>query len=218
MLIYFIPMFKETTILIILSRVVEFLGIITTMYLMFKGYKLRYVFMVGSIVVISLVISLSGLLVREYFEYVALADLILTALALLGVVLYVSRYPEKTKDFTPPENTRCPVCGVMIIKEDELCTMKVGGYTYFFDSCDHLIKLMKEVDFFMERNDLPAGEVRDIFVKTIDTGRWKKLEDARIVEEEGVYRAYEVPPKNGKEVPLKELLKGFKDRLSGRLS
>ena len=140
----FFLMFKETTILIVLSRVVEFLGIITTIFLMFKGYKLRYVYIVGSVVVLSLIFSLSGLLAREYFEYIALGDLLLTASVLGGVIFYVSRNPEKTKDFTPPENCRCPVCKVQIIKEDEICTMKIGGYTYYFDSCDHMIKLMKE--------------------------------------------------------------------------
>ncbi len=208
-------MFKETTILIILSRVVEFLGIITTIFLMFKGYKLKYVYIVGGVVVLSLITSLSGLLVREYFEYIALADLILTATVLGGVVLYVSKNPEKAKDFTPPENCRCPVCDVYIIKEDELCTMKIGNYTYFFDSCDHLVKLMKEIDFFLERKDLPRGEVKDIYVKTKDTGRWKKLENASIVEEEGIYRAYEKPPEGSKVVSLKETLEHFKNIIGG---
>ncbi len=206
-------MFKETTILIILSRVVEFLGIITTIFLMFKGYKLKYVFIVGGVVVLSLIVSVSGLLVREYFEYIALTDLLITASVLGAVVLYVSKNPEKAKDFTPPEKCRCPVCDVFIIKEDELCTMKVDNYTYFFDSCDHLIKLMQEVDFFLEKKEFPRGDVSDIYVKARDTGRWKKIENVKIVEEEGVYRAYENPPREAKEIPLKELLERFKDKL-----
>ncbi len=208
-------MFKETTILIVLSRVVEFLGIITTIFLMFRGYKLRYVYLVGGIVVLSLVSSIAGLLVREYLEYVALADLLITAGVLGGVILYVSKYPEKTKDFTPPERCRCPVCNVQIIKEDEICTMKVGNYTYYFDTCDHLVKLFKEVDFFLSRNDFPKGKVKDIYVKTKDTGRWKKIENAYIVEEEGFYRAYE-RRQDGKEVlDLKELIENFKKRVGG---
>lgn len=208
-------MFKETTILIVLSRVVEFLGIITTIFLMFKGYKLRYVYIVGGVVVLSLILSLSGLLAREYFEYIALGDLLLTASVLGGVILYVSRNPEKTKDFTPPENCRCPVCKVQIIREDELCTMKIGGYTYYFDSCDHLIKLMKEADFFLNRNDLPKGEVKDVYVKAKDTGNWKRIEDVHIVEEEGVYRAYEKPQDGKKSIDLKELLEDFKNKMGG---
>ncbi len=208
-------MFKETTILIVLSRVVEFLGIITTIFLMFRGYKLRYVYLVGGIVVLSLVSSIAGLLVREYLEYVALADLLITAGVLGGVILYVSKYPEKTKDFTPPERCRCPVCNVQIIKEDEICTMKVGNYTYYFDTCDHLVKLFKEVDFFLSRNDFPKGKVKDIYVKTKDTGRWKKIENAYIVEEEGFYRAYE-RRQDGKEIlDLKELIENFKKRVGG---
>jgi hypothetical protein len=204
-------MFKETTILIVLSRVVEFLGIITTIFLMFKGYKLKYVYMVGGVVVLSLIFSLTGLLVREYFEYIALADLLMTAGVLGGVILYVAKNPEKAKDFTPPEKCRCPVCNVFIVKEDELCTMKIGNYTYYFDSCDHMVKLMKEVDFFLERNNLPQGDVGEIYVKTKDTGRWKKLENAYIVEEEGVFYAYENPKENALE--LKDILERFKDRI-----
>ncbi len=209
-------MFKETTILIVLSRVVEFLGIITTIFLMFRGYKLKYVYIVGGVVVLSLLISLSGLLARDYFEYIALGDLLLTASVLGGVILYVSMNPEKTKDFTPPERCRCPVCNVQIIKEDELCTMKIGGYTYYFDSCDHLVKLIKEIDFFLTKNNLPSGEVKEIYVKAKDTGNWKKIENVHIVEEEGVYRAYE-RPQEGKEVlDLKELLENFKNKIGRR--
>lgn len=209
-------MFTETTILIVLSRIVEFMGILATMFLMFKGYKLRYVVIVGGVVVLSLITSLIGLFFRDYLPQIALADLIITGLVLLGVILYVSRNPEKAKDFTPPEKVRCPVCNVQIIKEDELCTMKIGSYTYYFDSCDHLVKLMKEIEFFLERNNLPRGEVRDLYVKTKDTGRWKKLENVFIVEEEGVYRAYEKPQENKKILDLKEILENFKDKIGSR--
>jgi len=208
-------MFKETTILIVLSRVVEFLGIITTIFLMFKGYKLRYVYMVGGVVALSLIVSVMGLLVREYFEYIALADLLMTAGVLGGVIFYVSRNPEKAKDFTPPEKCRCPVCNVLIVKEDELCTMKIGNYIYYFDSCDHMIKLIKEIDFFAENRSIPRGEVRDLYVRAKDTGRWKKLENVKVVEEEGVYRAYESPPEGKEALELKEFLDKFKDRLRG---
>jgi len=208
-------MVKETTVLLVLSRLVEFLGIITTIFLMFKGYKLRYVYIVGGVVVLSLVLSLLGLMVKDYLEYIALGDLILTASVLGGVVFYVSRNPEKTKDFTPPERCRCPFCNVQIIKEEELCTMKIGGYTYYFDSCDHLVKLMKEIDFFLTKNDLPRGEVKEIYVKTKDTNRWKRIENAYVVEEEGVYRAYERPGEGKKVLDLKELLENFQNKLRG---
>ncbi len=208
-------MFKETTILIVLSRVVEFLGIITTIFLMFKGYKLRYVFLVGGVVVLSLVVSVLGLFAKEYLEYIALTDLLLTASVLGGVAFYVSRHPERTKDFTPPENCRCPVCNVLIVNEDELCTMKIGNYTYYFDTCDHMIKLLKEADFFLEKKDLPGGEVKDIYVKAKDTGRWRKIENVKVVEEGGTYRAYEKA--DGKEVlDLEKLLESFKDKLRRR--
>ncbi|RLJ70612.1 hypothetical protein BCF55_0889 [Hydrogenivirga caldilitoris] len=209
-------MFKETTILIVLSRVVEFLGIITTIFLMFRGYKLKYVYLVGGVVVLSLISSTAGLLAREYFEYIALADLLLTAGVLGGVVLYVSKNPEKARDFTPPEKCRCPVCKAIIIKEDELCTMKIGSYTYYFDSCDHLIKLMKEIDFFLERESLPFGEVKELYVKAKDTKRWKKLEDVNVVEEGGVFYAYEKVPKGKEAIALKELFNNFKEKLSRR--
>ncbi len=209
-------MFKESTVLIVLSRVVEFMGIVTTIFLMFKGYKLKYVYLVGGVVVLSLVSSLLGLLARDYFEYIALADLLLTASVLGGVVLYVSRNPEKTKDFTPPDSCRCPVCKVQIIKEEELCTMRIGGYTYYFDTCDHLIKLIQKVDFFLSRNELPRGEVRDIYVKARDTGRWRSIEKVHIVEEDGVYRAYEKPKDGGRVLNLKEIFDEFKEKLGRR--
>ncbi len=201
----------EGIVLIATSRILEFFGIITTIFLMFKGYRTRYVFMVGGIVLFSVVVSLTGLLYREYIHYIALADIVITSLVLGGIVLYVMRHPERTKDFTPPDSVRCPVCRVFIINEDELCTMRIGHHTYYFDSFDHLVKLMKEIDFFLERNSLPRGEVRDIFVKTRDTGRWRKLEDVHVVEENGTLHALEKPA--GGEINLEELLKAFKDKL-----
>jgi len=176
------------------------------------------VLIVGGVVVLSIISSLIGFFFRSYLPHIALADLIITALVLLGVILYVSRNPEKAKDFTPPESARCPVCNVQIIKEDELCTMKIGSYTYYFDSCDHLVKLMKEIEFFLERKNIPRGEVRDLYVKTKDTGKWRKLENAFIVEEEGVYAAYEKPQKDKKILDLKEILENFKDKVgSGKV-
>lgn len=206
--------FKETLILVILTRFVEFLGILATFYLMFKGYRLKYIIVVGGIVLASLLVSVAGFVFREYIALIAAADLVVTALVLLGVLIYVSKNPEKTRDFTPPANARCPVCNVLIINEDELCTMSVGGYTFYFDSCDHLVKLMKEVDFFLEHKKLPKGEVKDVFVKTKDTKRWKKIESVHIVEEGGVYRAYEKEGK-GESLDIKGLLETFKNKLSG---
>ena len=93
--------------------------------------------------------------------------------------------------------------------------MKVGNYTYYFDTCDHLVKLFKEVDFFLSRNDFPRGEVKDIYVKTKDTGKWKKIENVYIVEEDGFYRAYE-KRQDGKEIlDLKELIENFKKSVGG---
>ena len=206
-------MFTETTVLIILSRVLEFLGIITTFFLMFKGYKLKYVLIVGGAVVLSIMVSLSGLLVREYFLYLVVADLILTLLIIASVVAYVSKNPEKAKDFTPPEEARCPFCNVKITNEDELCTMKVGGFTLFFDNCHHLIKAMEEVDFLLENRRIPTGEVKEVFIRAVDTGRWLGTEKVKIVEEEGIYRAYENPPEGKDSIDLKQLLENFQNKL-----
>jgi len=203
----------EGIVLIATSRILEFIGIITTIFLMFRGYKIRYVFMVGGIVLFSIVISLTGLLYREYVHYIALADILITSSVLGGIVFHVVRNPEETRDFTPPDNIRCPVCRVFIIKEDELCTMRIGHHTYYFDSFDHLVKMMKEIDFFLERNSIPRGDVHDVFVKTKDTGRWKKIEDVHALEENGVLSAFENPPEGKAGINLKELLKTFKDKL-----
>ncbi len=205
----------EGMVLIIVSRVLEFIGIIITFFLMFRGYKVKYVAIVGGIVLFSITVSLIGLLFREYLYIIALLDMIFTAIVLFGVVLYVIKHPEKTKDFIPPENARCPFCKVYITREDELCTMKVGSYTYFFDSCDHLIKFMKEADFFIERKELPFGDVRDVFVKTKDTKEWKKIEDVEVVENNGTYEAYVKAPEGKSRINLKEILESFKNKVSG---
>lgn len=206
-------MFKETTILIVLSRVIEFLGITAVMFLMFKGYKLKYVYIVGGVVLLSISVSLLGLFAREYFEYMALGDLLLTSAILGGLVYYVSRYPEKTKDFTPPDTCRCPVCGVQIIREDELCTMKIGNFTYYFDTCDHFVKLLQEVDFFLGRNALPRGKVKEVYVRAKDTGNWRRADRVYVVEEDGVYVAYEKLPKGKEPLDLEKLLSTFEDKL-----
>ncbi len=206
----------EGIVLIATSRILEFIGIITTIFLMFKGYRTRYVFMVGGIVLFSILFSLTGLVYREYVHYIALADILITSLVLGGIVLYVMRHPERTRDFTPPDSVRCPVCRVFIVGEDELCTMRIGHHVYYFDSFDHLVKMMREVDFFLERNSLPRGEVSDVFVRTKDTGRWRRIEEVHAVEEKGVLHALEKPPVGGGELDLKELLETFKDRLRRR--
>ncbi len=207
-------MFKISSLLMLITRILEFLGIITTIFLMFKGYKLRYVYIVGGVVVLSILISILGLFFKDYFVYLAVGDLVVTAFVLGGVILYVTLNPEKAKDFTPSDNIRCPVCNVYIINEDGLCTMRIGNYTYYFDSCDHMIKMMKEIDFLLSRRNFPKGEVKDMYVKTKDTGRWKKLEDVYIVEDKGVFYAYEKPPENGNTLDLKEVLDHFKNRLN----
>ncbi|MDQ7082856.1 MAG: hypothetical protein Q9N34_07860 [Aquificota bacterium] len=48
----------EGMVLVVTSRVVEFIGIIMTFYLFFKGYRAKYVFIVGGIVLISITSSL----------------------------------------------------------------------------------------------------------------------------------------------------------------
>ncbi len=206
-------MFAETAVLLFLTRIVEFLGIVTTMFLLFKGYRVRYVLFVGCVVMLSILLSLSSFFFREYVHLIALSDLLVTSLILSGIIFYVSKYPERTRDFTPPEGIRCLMCNVQIIKEDELCVMSIGRHTYFFDSCDHMIKLIKNVDFFLERKKIPRGKVSDVFVRTKDTKRWQKLEKVHIVEEGGIYSAYEKLQENKKGVDLKKLLKDFENKL-----
>ena len=209
-------MFTETTILIVLSRVLEFLGIITTFFLMFRGYKIKYVLMVGGVVVFSIAVSVSGLLIRDYFLYLVILDLIVTLAVLASVILYVLKNPEKARDFTPPEDARCPFCNVKITSEEEICTMRVGSFTLFFDNCHHLVKAMEEVDFLLENKKIPTGEVKEVFIKAKDTGRWLGVEKVKVVEEEGVYRAYEHTPEGKKPIDLEEILKKFKDKVGGR--
>ncbi len=207
-------MFKETTVLIVLSRILEFFGIIAIMFLMFKGYKLKYVYIVGGVVVLSISLSVAGLLVREYFTLFSLADLFITLSIIGGVILYVIRHPEKTKDFTPPEECRCGFCNAYIVKEDELCTLKVGPYTYFFESCDHMVKFLQEAEFMKERHTFPkGGKVKDAFVKTSDTGNWKKLSDVYIVKEGDTYKAYEKKPQSDQTLNTHDLIKSFEDKI-----
>ena len=204
----------EGMLLVVTSRVVEFIGIIATFYLFFKGYKARYVYIVGGIVLLSITLSLSGVFLRDYFFQIAIGDLIITCLLIFGVLLYVVSNPEKTKDFTPPEDARCPLCNALIVKEDNLCTMKIGNYTLYFDSCDHLIKFLKEVEFFLSNGRVPRGRVSEVFLKAKDTGSWRKPSRIQVVEENGTYVAYENPPEDVKVLDLKDLLADFKNKVS----
>ena len=208
----------ELAVVIVLTRLLEAVAIVISIFLAFKGYKLRYVVATASIVFLSILTNLVGLVFREYFPYIASVNFIITALLLGGLVFYVVKNPEKTKNFTPPKGARCPVCNVLIIREDELCTAKIGNYTYFFDTCDHLIQLLKEPDFFVKRGNIFKGNLEEVYVKTKDTGRWKKLENAKIVEEKGKLTPYENPPPNSKVINLKEILDRAKDYLgSGKV-
>jgi len=203
----------ELFIVIIFSRFLELAGIVISIFLILKGYRVRYVVAIAGIVALSLSVSLLGLLFKEYFYYIAGFNTLLTAILLIGLVLYVIKNPEKTKDFTPPKNARCPVCDVLILKEEGLCSVKIDDYTYFLDSCDHLVKFLKNVDFLMEKGAIYGGELKEVYVKTEDTKRWKKAESVKVIEENGVFRAYENPPEGAKTLDLKELLNRAKDLL-----
>ncbi len=198
---------------IALTRFLELIGIVLTIFLILKGYKLRYAIYVGIVVIVSLIISFLGLINREYFIQITLADITFTTLALAGIVYYVLKNPEKTKDFTPPKEVRCPVCNVLILNEDELCTVKIGDYTYYLDSCDHLVKLFENAEFLLKKESIYKGELKEAFVKTVDTKRWKKLDEVKIVKENGKYKAYENPPNSSKVLNIKELIDKAKNVL-----
>ncbi|NPB07637.1 MAG: hypothetical protein GXN96_01760 [Aquificae bacterium] len=203
----------ELFVVIVFSRFLELAGIVISIFLILKGYRLRYVIATAGIVALSLSVSLTGLLFKEYFYYIAGANAVLTASLLAGLLLYVVRNPEKTRDFTPPKNARCPVCDVLILKEEGLCSVKIDDYTYYLDSCDHLVKFLKNVDFLMEKGVIYGGELKEVYIKAEDTGRWKKPESVKVVEENGTYRAYENPPEGAKVLDLKELLGRAEDLL-----
>ncbi len=197
--------------LFVTSRIAEFAGIIITIFLLFRGYKAKYAYIVGVIVLLSIVTSLFSLYFKEYFLQLAIGDILVTLVLLIGVTIYVVRNPEKTRDFTPPDDARCLYCNAYITREEGLCLMKINNRTYYFDSFDHLVKLMKESDYFLEKGDLPRGKIHEIFVKTNDTGNWKRFENV-------------IPERNGDELvalergkrrsDLKELLEDFKNRVS----
>ncbi|WP_461830246.1 hypothetical protein [Aquifex sp.] len=203
----------ELAIVFIATRFLELVGIILSIILIFKGYKLRYVLATAGIVILSILITVLALAFREYFLQIAIADFVITAILLTALFVYVFKNPEKTRDFSPNYKVRCPFCGVLILKEDELCTLKIGDYNYYFESCDHLVKLLKDIDYFLEKGSIYSGELKEAFVKTCDTGRWKKLENAKIVQEGREYKAYENPPEGSKIVNLKEILDKAKDIL-----
>ncbi len=205
----------EGMLLVVTSRIVEFLGIVLTFYLFFKGYKAKYVFMVGGVVLLSISSSLVGIFIRDYFYHIAIGDLLITCLILLGILIYVVRNPEKTKDFTPPEDARCPFCNALIVKEEDLCTMKIGNHTLFFDSCDHMVRFIKEADFLLNSGKVPKGEVSEVFLRTTDTGVWRSASKVHVVEREGTFRAYEKPPEGAEPLDLEGLLADFKDKVRG---
>jgi len=197
----------ELAAVIILTRFMEAIAIVVSIYLAFNGYKLRYVLATAGVFLISITLNLTGLIFRPHFIYFSLASILLSATILIALILYVVKNPEKTRSFSLPENARCPVCNVLILKEDELCTAKIGNYTYYFDNCHHLVQLLKEPEFFIERGSIFKGEIKEIFVKTKDTKRWKKFNEVKLVEENGRLVAYENPPKEKKVLSPEEILK-----------
>lgn len=203
----------EGMLLVVTSRAVEFIGIVMTFYLFFKGYKAKYVYLVGAVVLLSITSSLTSVFFREYFFEIAIGDLLITCLLLFGILAYVVKNPERTRDFTPPEEARCPFCNALIVKEEELCTMKVGSRTLYFDSCDHFVRFLKEVDFLEKRGSVPKGKVSEVFLRARDTGNWKSISNITVVEEEGVYTAYERPPEGAKVLNLEGILADFKDKV-----
>ncbi len=205
----------DVMLLIVTSRMVEFAGILLIIVFVFNKIKTKYIFINAGIVLSSILISLSGFLFKEYFYYIAIGDFIITLLLLIALTVYVFMNPEKTKEFIPPEDSRCPVCNVLITNDEQICTLRVGNYTYFFDSCDHLIKLFRDIDFFVEKGSILKGEFKDIYVKTKDTDRWKKLENAKIVREGNTYYAYENPPPDKEVLNTKELMDKAKNLIRG---
>ena len=203
----------ELAFVFIATRFLELIGIILSIVLIFRGYKLRYVIVTAGILILSILITVLALAFREYFFEIALANLGITALLLMGLFFYVFKNPEKTRDFSPNYRVRCPFCGVIISRDDELCTLKIGDYSYYFESCDHLVKLLKEPEYFLERGVIYGGEVKEAFVKTCDTGKWKNLEKVKVVRKGNEYKAYEHPPEGAKLVNLKEILDKAKDIL-----
>jgi len=197
----------ELAVVIILTRFMEAIAIIVSIYLAFNGYKLRYVLATAGVFLMSVALNLTGLIFRPYFIYFAVTSIILSALILIGLITYVRKNPERARSFSLPENVRCPVCNVLILREDELCTAKIGNYTYYFDTCHHLVQLLKEPDYFVERGSIFKGELKEIFVRTKDTGKWKKFTEVKLVEEDGRLVAYENPPPNAKVIEPQDILK-----------
>ena len=196
----------EVAVVIIMTRFLEAVAIVLAIYLALKKYKLRYVIAPAGIVFLSVITNLLGLIYRDYFPVIASVNFLTTAILLFLLVYYVVKNPEKTRDFTPSKDTRCPVCNVLILREDELCTAKIGDYTYFFDNCHHLVQLLQEPQYFLERGSVFKGDIKEIFVKTKDTKRWKKFNDVKLVEENGRVVPYENPPKGAKVLDPEELL------------
>ncbi len=166
----------EGMLLFITSRIAEFVGIILTIFLLFRGYRAKYVYLIGGIIIMSIILSLLSLVFKEYFLPIAIGDIVITLLLLGAILLYVVKNPEKTRDFTPPEDARCFYCNALIQKEDNLCLIRIGGATLYFDSFEHFLKFLREYDYFMREKGLPRGRVEDMFVKTYDTGEWRKVE------------------------------------------
>ena len=85
---------------------------------------------------------------------------------------------------------------------------------------DPLLRLLRplrqvheEVDFFEKRGSVPKGEVSEVFLRARDTGNWKSISNITVVEEEGVYTAYERPPEGAKVLNLEGILADFKDKV-----
>lgn len=203
----------EGMFLFVTSRIAEFAGIIMTIFLMFKGYKAKYVYLIGAIVLISITLSLFSLLYREYFLILATGDILLTLTLLLAILVYVIKNPEKTKDFTPPEDARCPYCNAYITSEKEISIMTIANRTLYFDSADHLVRFLREADFFIEKGDLPEGEVGEVFFKIPEKGEWRSAQRVRIEVNGDRYIA---TASDEPDPLLKKLLDGLKNRLGSK--
>ncbi|NPA32597.1 MAG: hypothetical protein GXO04_03120 [Aquificae bacterium] len=205
----------ELALVIVLTRFLEALAIVLSIFLAMKGYKLRYVVLTVLLVALSVGVSVGALAFREHFALIVSANLLLTFTLLSLLILYVVKNPERTKSFSPPPGARCPVCNVLILRDDDICTAKIGDYTYFFDSCDHLVQLLKDPKFFLERKSVYPGKLKEVYVKTKDTKRWKDIKNVKLVERDGKLFAYEKAHSSAESVSTEELLKRAQNVLGG---
>ncbi len=203
----------EAVFLVALSRAMELLGIVIIIILAMNKIHPKYIYIIAGLIVSSVLFSIVSLFFKGIFYPLSIGFTFLVGLISAGIGIYAYTNKEKTVYLVPEEGERCPVCSKYIRQDlPTLTYLKIDNIELFFDNFDHLIKFLRDLDFYKKMKGLPirSGKVDEILVRAKDTGNFKYPQNLYVVLEGEEFVAYEKEPKGGEYYTFKEILEGAK--------